>query len=186
MIFQDHPRLRGEQPGVGIALRYTQGSPPPTRGTDDLASEAQKNARITPAYAGNSFDNYVTFYLFQDHPRLRGEQNFVLTIRSPIIGSPPPTRGTVHRKIALCFSLRITPAYAGNSTHAVEVVRVYQDHPRLRGEQCYTISGRKIHVGSPPPTRGTAYSRLYSSSVIRITPAYAGNRDVSNLQRKRC
>ena len=52
------------------------------------------------------------------------------------------------------FSIRITPAYAGKSTH-------------LCGN-----AGRQR--GSPPPMRGKVFLAPLVLSVIRITPAYAG------------
>ena len=49
------------------------GSPPPTRGTQLPDGNFLAVARITPAYAGNTFSKKPTKSDIEDHPRLRGE-----------------------------------------------------------------------------------------------------------------
>ena len=94
IVFEDHPRLRGEH------LRFRQigmaqwGSPPPTRGTLLSRADDLINKRITPAYAGNTYIIFFNSLINQDHPRLRGEHGFTNKQISNQIGSPPPTRGT--------------------------------------------------------------------------------------------
>ena len=161
-------------------MRLT-GSPPPTRGTRYKADTSDGFKGITPAYAGNTLE-YVKKYLpnritpayagnthfrqkksgrNRDHPRLRGEH------LSP-------------RSIGFCF-FRITPAYAGNTTRRPLRLFNYKDHPRLRGEHNNSVSGISHIEGSPPPTRGTR-SRFFSRCFMgRITPAYAGNTDLTAL-----
>ena len=52
--FRDHPRLRGEHLEAVILLPGDMGSPPPTRGTQEKCDSLELQARITPAYAGNT------------------------------------------------------------------------------------------------------------------------------------
>ena len=72
-------------------------------------------AGITPAYAGNTgfFIPYLSSYW--DHPRLRGEHLCKHKMVSPVLGSPPPTRGTHAEFDEADLKVGITPAYAGNT-----------------------------------------------------------------------
>ena len=71
--------------------------------------------------------------------------------------------------------LRITPAYAGNTTVWLLTMRPETDHPRLRGEHSYKRRFCCAQRGSPPLTRGTPVKVIFPATTTRITPAYAGN-----------
>ena len=118
-LSRDHPRLRGEHlVGKSICEQFT-GSPPPTRGTPGEQLLLNFDTRITPAYAGNTV--IVNFFRTEhrDHPRLRGEHFLLFPFVSLLLGSPPPTRGTLKAPVICCISDRITPAYAGNTEQDV-------------------------------------------------------------------
>ena len=100
-----------------------------------------------------------------------------------LLGSPPPTRGTLHQIMACMGDLRITPAYAGNTSKKVLNVQVTGDHPRLRGEHVSNISTNEKILGSPPPTRGTRKPLSHKQVRLGITPAYAGNTCIKIPQR---
>ena len=91
------------------------------------------------------------------------------------MGSPPPTRGTLILSSALAGVVRITPAYAGNTTFVTIYKFRFRDHPRLRGEHSFTSGVIINRVGSPPPTRGTQNDKFIKHNETGITPAYAGN-----------
>ena len=83
--------------------------------------------------------------------------------KAPTQPTPPTRKG-------------ITPAYAGKSTTALQKRFIQKDHPRLCGEKNL---GELIFVrlvGSPPPMRGKETIKRNTSTVTRITPAYAGKR----------
>ena len=71
----------------------------------------------------------------------------------------------------------ITPAYAGKSCNRFRTSGSGGDHPRLCGEKPQTAVLFLRRSGSPPPMRGKAVSSLVSSTLSRITPAYAGKRN---------
>ena len=50
-----------------------------------------------------------------DHPRLRGEHKQPQDLVVVNVGSPPPTRGTLVGTKWYSYTIRITPAYAGNT-----------------------------------------------------------------------
>ena len=90
-------------------------SPPSTRGTLLDKLNAERDARITPAYAGNTNNRRGGRTVRRDHPRLRGEHHKKRTLAVIQVGSPPPTRGTLFLSSCTWYFARITPAYAGNT-----------------------------------------------------------------------
>ena len=55
--------------------------------------------------------------MMEDHPRVCGEQQKVMQLRTWLIGSPPRVRGTVDGLGDTSVTDRITPACAGNRPH---------------------------------------------------------------------
>ena len=113
----DHPRLRGEHYQSSLKDICGIGSPPPTRGTLIYNNNWIMYFRITPAYAGNTSEGWPELSSEGDHPRLRGEHQAVGNPEAQDSGSPPPTRGTLGKFAMKHSSLRITPAYAGNTAN---------------------------------------------------------------------
>ena len=72
----------------------------------------------------------------------------------------------------------ITPAYAGKSTFFPLCNSIRRDHPRLCGEKVKTFLLSRGAWGSPPPMRGKVPISLRLYLLVRITPAYAGKRQV--------
>ena len=119
--------------------------------------------RITPAYAGKSWNEQAAKCAERDHPRLCGEKPPASGVHAVKIGSPPPMRGKGVGRIRAGRGLRITPAYAGKRSQ----------------RKCWT----KSCGGSPPPMRGKAFAYLLLPCVSWITPAYAGKRRRSGRNR---
>ena len=96
----------------------------------------------------------------------------IITIRR---GSPPLARGILMYIAPNTVAKGITPACAGNTVPATVSLQAVRDHPRLRGEY-FAVYGRveKI-VGSPPLARGIRSLIKFIPSLMRITPACAGN-----------
>ena len=151
------------------------GSPPPTRGTQQRGLSRATTGRITPAYAGNTNLSIFSCPYSRDHPRLRGEHISYQPFANTLIGSPPPTRGTLMQSDIQQRKARITPAYAGN-TNKIQCYKIkWRDHPRLRGEHALKKRQTTSVRGSPPPTRGTPVKLFLNLFFPGITPAYAGN-----------
>ena len=153
----DHPRLCGEKRRSMFQPPSPLGSPPPMRGKGSGVKYSASAARITPAYAGKSFDHSVSFSSVWDHPRLCGEKLTGKMLEASLIGSPPPMRGKVVFRAFPCRHFRITPAYAGKSSRYGLFCAENKDHPRLCGEKHNARTNRTGHVGSPPPMRGKVY-----------------------------
>ena len=73
---------------------------------------------------------------------------------------------------------RITPAYAGKRKVETRKPAGRRDHPRLCGEKIKLLEINSHYAGSPPPMRGKAQNGSKRRRVHRITPAYAGKRNV--------
>ena len=71
--------------------------------------------RITPAYAGTTLEQDMDFSFEEDHPRLRGKDNFLLLTMKMHLGSPPLTRERQPKHTSNMRTYRITPAYAGKT-----------------------------------------------------------------------
>ena len=93
-LFQDHPRLCGEHPALGIFPVGMVGSSPLMRGTPTNRINLVIVARIIPAYAGNTYNAYGKVGLGEDHPRLCGEHGKRMETDYKKIGSSPLMRGT--------------------------------------------------------------------------------------------
>ena len=112
---QDHPRLCGEKLETRHDFTEKLGSPPPMRGKVLKKNGCEREIRITPAYAGKSFQLGDVPAVQKDHPRLCGEKRRSEFLHTIPAGSPPPMRGKVQTLKYFNFRKRITPAYAGKS-----------------------------------------------------------------------
>ena len=167
--------MRGEQSKSHSEYSATLGSPPLARGTETLKAIYWSLMGITPACAGNSSKKNPLFAFDWDHPRLRGEQPDYAGHLPDIIGSPPLARGTAYCSGYGFAYLGITPACAGNRQSMKLKYALYQDHPRLRGEQHMTDDKTVKELGSPPLARGTVPLARKRRVRHGITPACAGN-----------
>ena len=132
---KDHPRLCGEKLILLHRQKSPAGSPPPMRGKGRLRQRRQHHRRITPAYAGKSFHDFLQKCQKWDHPRLCGEKQDGVRHPFQTGGSPPPMRGKVEEFIMKKIDVRITPAYAGKRDKNAFSVAAAWDHPRLCGEK---------------------------------------------------
>ena len=94
--------------------------------------------------------------VFEDHPRVCGEQKDLGEVDGSNTGSPPRVRGTVTPFIHNMSDAGITPACAGNRTRAHSMDAGLEDHPRVCGEQRKVRNSHRPMAGSPPRVRGTA------------------------------
>ena len=168
--------MRGEKKCGGVPLCSSSGSPPLARGKDVLQRRDDPIQRITPACAGKRYPVCFPGRDRQDHPRLRGEKCSEFLITKKLLGSPPLARGKARRSANPKPQRGITPACAGKRIYTRSTGRVYQDHPRLRGEKQMGQFQQMAQEGSPPLARGKAGFLLRSLPAVRITPACAGKR----------
>ena len=157
-----------------VRERFTRGSPPPMRGKAQNGSKRRRVHRITPAYAGKSFDHSASFSSVRDHPRLCGEKFRIVVSTAFRSGSPPPMRGKADVVLNRIDRIGITPAYAGKRVIRSSFHKLFQDHPRLCGEKQHFFYFLVYTGGSPPPMRGKVLQSKKNHATGGITPAYAG------------
>ena len=175
MKLEDHPRIRGEHVYHTAAIFDQSGSSPHTRGARYAANECDAVYGIIPAYAGSTSRQWSLAAGGRDHPRIRGEHAHTalkMTIRA---GSSPHTRGALASAAAGAGTAGIIPAYAGSTRGSARCRTGGRDHPRIRGEHVAEIFKFPDHPGSSPHTRGAPSSRMNSSKISGIIPAYAGS-----------
>ena len=85
------------------------------RGKETDGWKGLGEARITPAYAGKSWQQLDTNLQNEDHPRVCGEKCFLAVPCLRLQGSPPRMRGKAYELMPDWGGVRITPAYAGKS-----------------------------------------------------------------------
>ncbi len=150
-----HPRPCGEYSSIELTPSSFVGSPPPMRGIPHIR-------RQIPGFI------WV-------HPRPCGEYEITNTQLALTEGSPPPMRGIRRDHPISISTLWFTPAHAGNTQTDTSKALLPKVHPRPCGE--YILEGKYFcsRIGSPPPMRGIQCLHLMKMSVLRFTPAHAGN-----------
>ena len=76
----------------------------------------------------------------------------------------------------------ITPAYAGKSCIRLAGLPIAWDHPRVCGEKKFFKTEDEAKAGSPPHMRGKERAKTTAALQTRITPAYAGKRQVLEVK----
>ena len=134
---------------------------------------------ITPAYAGKRRCTSACTLPCWDHPRVCGEKLFGEEHPHYTLGSPPRMRGKGGPPLRGGLVAGITPAYAGKSACRLSGSAYQGDHPRVCGEKAVRNGGNVVHPGSPPRMRGKATTSRQEDRAKRITPAYAGKRELA-------
>ena len=150
------------------------------RGKDALCNDAESNRGITPAYAGKRWPDCRHQPQAGDHPRVCGEKVRSVSGRAASLGSPPRVRGKGTSSASTTALFRITPACAGKSPPESDFAGHRWDHPRVCGEKGLSMFWSLNHSGSPPRMRGKAETMKCEFGAMRITPAYAGKRNLGN------
>ena len=171
---RDHPRMRGEDSTAGWEGCRKTGSPPHARGRLNRWLGGMPKDWITPACAGKTFVNWVSDCTVPDHPRMRGEDLCLMLFRMPRAGSPPHARGRRAVEHDRRVDGGITPACAGKTFRTTAPPPAAPDHPRMRGEDEYTLLNSTMGAGSPPHARGRRVHAAQLDDGGGITPACAG------------
>ena len=108
--------MRGEHVDGGAHARLDLGSSPHARGALFTLFYFAAAGGIIPACAGSTRMCLETWALKRDHPRMRGEHNFLTKWLGPAGGSSPHARGARICAYMHLYNFRIIPACAG-STH---------------------------------------------------------------------
>ena len=174
LVGEDHPRVCGENIGVGMLVILHVGSPPRVRGKRDPPPQAAPGKGITPACAGKTCSCFCSCSCSWDHPRVCGENMQWSGEMTGAGGSPPRVRGKPHVECMGNSAGRITPACAGKTKGNPWAKGNIKDHPRVCGENKSAKSTKLPISGSPPRVRGKLQRAPVLNLFHRITPACAG------------
>ena len=162
------------------------GSPPRRRGKEALELNREQMERITPAWAGKSFDSLTVCRRLRDHPRVGGEKTRGKGGRCPTLGSPPRGRGKVVSTKNSKGISRITPAWAGKRHSMYQRETGAKDHPRVGGEKSPHAACCPRWIGSPPRGRGKVPFFRRFVTIAGITPAWAGKSKNGCVELSQC
>ena len=168
--------MGGEKCPERLKTASALGSPPHGRGKVGGMISGALVMRITPAWAGKSFNGVSHNVPPWDHPRMGGEKSMVCPRSDPGTGSPPHGRGKASDERNSKEIRRITPAWAGKRRPSTLGCAASGDHPRMGGEKAGNVLQNTPCSGSPPHGRGKAIWGPSSLWRVRITPAWAGKR----------
>ena len=169
------PRMCGEHPYLSLHGRQLLGSAPHVRGTFFLSLCCTCLLRFSPACAGN-IRKCLTGTLRQAvQPRMCGEHNAYRPVRLFDPGSAPHVRGTYGCGGRFVTSERFSPACAGNMIARNLPAPCRTVQPRMCGEHEQNAAVLNAVDGSAPHVRGTSLCVLTLPSIIRFSPACAGN-----------
>ena len=180
LMMSVHPRVGGEHRSHIAALRTNCGSSPRGRGTLFRLKNISWSFRFIPAWAGNTPHPMPQPLPQPVHPRVGGEHNAICFSCSSIVGSSPRGRGTRTCTLTVMLPLRFIPAWAGNTATIKPCGIPASVHPRVGGEHSPWLILLLLQFGSSPRGRGTLTTLIFSGTIYRFIPAWAGNTSSSH------
>ena len=94
-------------------------------------------ARNIPAHAGKTICNPQPVTWYEEHPRARGENEFVQVRGVQVGGTSPRTRGKRLGEWHTPIDTGNIPAHAGKTGLKPPLRHACWEHPRARGENLY-------------------------------------------------
>ena len=171
----DQPRTCGEyEVKISWALE-TPGSAPHMRGIPPSPPRRRSLRRISPAHAGNTWQQRKCTPSGKDQPRTCGEYGDLDHRGLQGGGSAPHMRGIRERERERERWGGISPAHAGNTRPLSGSRCRPADQPRTCGEYGGGIAQMVLPLGSAPHMRGILGYRYPHRIVPGISPAHAGN-----------
>ena len=174
LIFEKHPRLRGEDMPLRFEVDPSPETPPLTRGRPASVRFLPAIKETPPLTRGRRQRKRNGKRRGRKHPRLRGEDFCPSRGQSWLKETPPLTRGRHGQILSHGLDTRNTPAYAGKTHRCTPCSGPTWKHPRLRGEDLLLSERVKGRGETPPLTRGRRWCRITVRRFLRNTPAYAG------------
>ena len=169
-----HPRSRGENAVLWVAMRADGGSSPLTRGKRLERATHPGGHGLIPAHAGKTGMPASSPRGRAAHPRSRGENAGGQTDSGSSLGSSPLTRGKQQEGLIRLEGGRLIPAHAGKTRGRGELHQGPGAHPRSRGENLLIAHLLLLLRGSSPLTRGKRVVVDRHIAGEGLIPAHAG------------
>ena len=151
---EEHPRVRGENEGVGEAEGLGAGTSPRARGKRGGLRFKERFKGNIPACAGKTEGFHDGFLSVSEHPRVRGENPSSALGAIYQRGTSPRARGKHVRSVTRSSSTRNIPACAGKTLRAKCSDCCWEEHPRVRGENSPAARCAIFFPGTSPRARG--------------------------------
>ena len=179
----NHPRRRGDFPGGSPRCGAHRESPPQARGLLSDDSRRPVAHGITPAGAGTSRRSRWPCSASRNHPRRRGDFEYIDARPVPVKESPPLARGLRPFPAWCRRGAGITPAGAGTSGTCWLSVPPEWNHPRRRGDFSPSPPPMRRFPESPRQARGLLFLVDLLGDDRGITPAGAGTSQLRTARR---
>ena len=174
-----HPRVCGENAGLGSFAFAFVGSSPRVRGKHMNRLTDVQDARLIPACAGKTCSVRRSASQWWAHPRVCGENRINLNNARGIPGSSPRVRGKLPKPTGNATITGLIPACAGKTWHKASSAPCRGAHPRVCGENA-TNAGKPVGAGgSSPRVRGKHRNKACERARGGLIPACAGKTPVS-------
>ena len=111
----EHPRVCGENRVSPLRSLTGSGTSPRMRGKPDAGDCGSGAGRNIPAYAGKTHPAPTLFLLVGEHPRVCGENPWIVRQRFTQEGTSPRMRGKHGKILSVVVSDGNIPAYAGKT-----------------------------------------------------------------------
>ena len=173
--YKDYPRLRGKDLQLLPLSMIQTGSPPLARERHIVLFIPPTSIGITPADAGKTNIVAFIFHQLQDHPRLRGKDEYLSPALPAVLGAPPLTRERPFLTIpnnSCIFGIERAWLLSGTGSPCEQSL----------SEPCSFLYVSNNDSGSPPLTRERLPRPYYHHIFYGITPAHAGKTIVDILR----
>ena len=151
---EEHPRVCGENVSSSASVVYATGTSPRMRGKRKIWPGAEAWYGNIPAYAGKTAARTLLARRTKEHPRVCGENRLDGHLNNRVRGTSPRMRGKQGAAAAPPCAAGNIPAYAGKTCACDAVAVVFEEHPRVCGENgCYPVSIEEVR-GTSPRMRG--------------------------------
>ena len=129
---------------------------------------------LIPAHAGKTRCSTTRGAIARAHPRSRGENSGVGSLREVDEGSSPLTRGKPRSTPLSQHAVGLIPAHAGKTSKCTGPRKTPRAHPRSRGENVSVHDRNPFLGGSSPLTRGKRTMTPIQPETVGLIPAHAG------------
>ena len=172
--WSEHPRVCGENLHAGDKRQVRGGTSPRMRGKPELTRRMTRTLRNIPAYAGKTLQLQPDQVILEEHPRVCGENCFIIIAIIFACGTSPRMRGKLPKAFGRMWDHRNIPAYAGKTPGAPHLAEPSSEHPRVCGENVSLLRGLGVVVGTSPRMRGKPSVRVCSKTTTREHPRVCG------------
>ena len=170
----EHPRVCGENRPLRGCWGGGEGTSPRMRGKHFLIVDPCAGDGNIPAYAGKTLQLQPDQVILEEHPRVCGENCFIIIAIIFACGTSPRMRGKLPKAFGRMWDHRNIPAYAGKTPGAPHLAEPSSEHPRVCGENVSLLRGLGVVVGTSPRMRGKPSVRVCSKTTTREHPRVCG------------